>query len=37
MNFVKKELKIDEKFLLKLIRNKYPGININSFEDFEIT
>ena len=34
MNFVK-ELKIDEKFLLKLIRNKYPGININSFEDFE--
>ena len=34
MNFVK-ELKVDEKFLTKLVKKKYSKININSFEDFE--
>ena len=34
MNFVK-ELKVDEKFLVKLIKKKYSEIYINSFEDFE--
>ena len=33
MNFVK-ELKVDDKFLLKLIKNKYSKININSLEKF---
>ena len=34
MNFVK-ELKVDEKFLIKLVKKKYSKININSFEEFE--
>ena len=34
MNFVK-ELKVDDKFLLGLIKNKYPNLNISSFENFE--
>ncbi|WP_440921691.1 peptidylprolyl isomerase [Candidatus Pelagibacter sp.] len=34
MKFVK-ELKIDDKFLLKLIKRKYSKLNINSIKDFE--
>ena len=34
MNFVK-ELKVDEKFLIKLVKKKYSKININSIEEFE--
>ena len=34
MNFVK-ELKVYEKFLIKLVKKKYSKININSFEEFE--
>ena len=34
MNFVK-ELKIDDKFLLNLIKNKYPKMGINSLKGFE--
>ena len=34
MNFVK-ELKVEDKFLLQLIKNKYPKIGINSLESFE--
>ena len=34
MNFVK-ELKVDDKFLLRFIKNKYSKIGINSFEKFE--
>ncbi len=34
MNFVK-ELKVEDKFVLGLIKNKYPNININSLENFE--
>ena len=34
MNFVK-ELKVDDKFLLGLIKNKYPNLNISSIENFE--
>ena len=34
MNFVK-ELKVNDKFLLGLIKNKYPNLNISSIENFE--
>ena len=34
MNFVK-ELKVDDKFLLRFIKNKYSKIGINSLEKFE--
>ena len=34
MNFVK-ELRVDDKFLVKLIKNRYSKIGINSLEDFE--
>ena len=34
MNFVN-ELKVDDKFLLGLIKNKYPNLNISSIENFE--
>lgn len=34
MNFVQ-ELKVDDKFFLRLIKIKYPRKNINSIEDFE--
>ena len=34
MNFVE-ELKIDDKFLSNLIKNKYSKMGINSLEDFE--
>ena len=34
MNFVK-EIKVDDKFILLLIKNKYPKIGINSLENFE--
>ena len=34
MNFVK-ELKVEDKFLLQLIKNKYSKIGINSLENFE--
>ena len=34
MNFVK-ELKVDDKFLLGFIKNKYSKIGINSIEKFE--
>ena len=34
MNFVK-ELKVDDKFLLRLIKNRYPNIGITSVENFE--
>ena len=35
MNFVE-EVKVDNKFLLQLIKNKYSKSNINSIESFEI-
>ncbi len=34
MNFVD-ELKVEDKFILGLIKNKYPDIGINSIENFE--
>ena len=34
MNFVK-ELKVDDKFLLKLVEKKYSRLNINSIKNFE--
>ena len=34
MNFVKK-LKVDDKFLLQLIKNRYSKLNINTLEEFE--
>ena len=34
MNFVK-ELKVDDKFLVELIKNKYSKVDINSLENFE--
>ena len=34
MNFVK-ELKVEDKFVLGLIKNKYPNIDISSLENFE--
>ena len=34
MNFVE-ELKVDDKFLLRLIKNKYSRLKINSIEEFE--
>ena len=34
MNFVE-ELKVDDKFLIRLIKNKYSGLKINSIEEFE--
>tara|TARA_B100000989_G_C19481316_1_gene445266 strand:- start:247 stop:1191 length:945 start_codon:yes stop_codon:yes gene_type:complete len=34
MNFVK-ELKVDDKFLVELIKNKYSKVGINSLENFE--
>ena len=34
MNFVK-ELKVDDKFLIQLIKNKYSKVGVNSLEDFE--
>ena len=34
MNFVK-ELRVEEKFLIKLIKGKYSKIGLNSIEDFE--
>ena len=34
MNFVK-ELKVEDKFLLNIIKNKYPKISINSLENFK--
>ena len=34
LNFVK-NLKVDDKFLLLFIKNKYPKININTIENFE--
>ena len=34
MNFVK-ELKVDDKFLIQLIKNKYSKVGVNSLENFE--
>ncbi len=34
MNFVK-ELKVEDKFVLRLIKNQYPNIEISSLENFE--
>ena len=34
MNFVK-ELKVEDKFVLGLIKNNYPNLNISSLENFE--
>ena len=34
MKFVK-ELKVDDKFLLKLVERKYSRLNINSIKNFE--
>ncbi len=34
LNFVK-ELKVDDKFLLLFVKNKYPKIAVNSLQDFE--
>ena len=34
MNFVKK-LKVDDKFLLQLIKNRYSKLNINTLKEFE--
>ena len=34
MNFVK-ELKVDDRFIIQLIKNKYSNIDINSLENFE--
>ena len=34
MNFVK-ELKVDDKFLIQLIKNKYSIVGVNSLENFE--
>ena len=34
MNYVK-ELKIEDRFLLKFIKDRYSKINLNSIEDFE--
>ena len=34
MNYVK-ELKVDDKFLLKFIKSKYSNIGLNSIESFQ--